>query len=158
MSDSLQLPKGSTGGSTTTPADVDAALASATPVIVSGGLTDPRAGVGDMSSRGSTKRPIGRGVGNAPPPAPPDDVHLPQKLAGYARWLYEHDAVEVIVFAGGAELVVGKQRIELNPGRWIVVQVDDALGGLPANVAFGVPKFCPSTVRHAHGSGEGGAT
>lgn len=141
--DFLKLGQGDTGGSTATPADEAAALACDTPVIVIGGLTDPRAESGAMSSRRSMNRAIGRGWKPAPKPEPPDDVLLPQKLAGYVRWLYAHEAIEVIVFAGGAELVVGETRVELNPGRWIVVQVDDQLKELPVNVAFSVPKFAP---------------
>jgi len=136
-----QWQKDRTGASTTTPAGADdAALAADTPVIVGGGLTDPRGDAGATSSPASTNRAIGRGWRPGPKPGALDSWQLPSKFQGYVRWLYEHEAIEVVVFVGGAELVVGETRIELNPGRWIVVQVDDKIEGLPPNVAFAVQR------------------
>src|SRR3990167_2202285 len=137
MSNSSRSRRGEPGASTTTPAGADAAaLAADTPVIVGGGLTDPRAGAGATTSPGSTSAHIGRGWKFEPRPEPPGVVRLPQKFRGLAHWLFEHDAIEVLVFAGGAELVVGECRIELDPGRWIVARVDAGTVGLPPNTPY----------------------
>lgn len=129
------------GGNTTGPAAAAApAHPSATPASAGAPRPAPKPARGGMTSRRSAQSNTSAGKNDGPRPAPPPEVQLPLPLATCATWLYQVHAAEILVFDGGGRLIVGATDAELQPGRYLLVQLVDETEPLPPNIIYRVPR------------------
>jgi hypothetical protein len=140
MLNSSNSPAAAPGGSTHAPAAAAARHhRSATPASAGDFHPAPKPGRGATSSHRSPKSNTSAGKNDAPKREQPREVQLPLALSTCATWLYRAQAVEILVFDGGGRLIVGDTDAELQPGRYLLVQLADERDPLPANTIYRVP-------------------
>lgn len=141
MANSSNSRAAAAGGNTTGPAAAAGrAPESDTPASAGAFHPAPKPARGATTSRRSQRSSTTDGKPEEPPPAGPVELQLPYPLIACAGWLYlESSAVEILVFDGGGRLIVGEHDVELQPGRYVLAQLNDESELLPPNVIYRVP-------------------